>query len=106
MIKNILNNTFDNTSLLIATWFQSSAVFSNNQQARSQDFEGVGASDRHWRTARAPFARVSLFRSMQNGSFNSHNTRKSLDLRDFSLVFSDGILLSVSVQILIKVLVD
>ena len=29
--------------------------------------------------------------STQNDSFQSHNTGKSLDLRDFSLVLSDGI---------------
>ena len=32
-----------------------------------------------------------LFRATQNESFQSHNTRKSLDLRDFSLVFSNEI---------------
>ena len=33
---------------------------------------------------------VSPLRFTQNGSFHSHNTRKSLHLRGFSKVFSDG----------------
>lgn len=53
------------------------------------------ASDGHRRTARASpvqLVRVSFFKATQNGSCQSHNTRKSLNLCGFSYVLSDGII--------------